>query len=123
MGHATNEAYHHLFKGTVRRIIDGDTIDVLIRWDIGFKVTCETHQRLRLAGINAPEVRGPERAYGLAASAWLSERIPVGSQVWLRTDKSDAFGRYVAEVYDGEGTERSINVQMVEAGHALFKDY
>ena len=39
------------YKAKVERIVDGDTIDVVI--DLGFKIT--TNQRIRLAGINTPE--------------------------------------------------------------------
>jgi len=40
------------YKAKAERVVDGDTIDVTI--DLGFKIT--THQRIRLAGIDTPEV-------------------------------------------------------------------
>ena len=39
------------YKATVGRVVDGDTVDVVI--DLGFKIT--TNQRIRLEGINTPE--------------------------------------------------------------------
>ena len=39
------------YKAEVVRIVDGDTIDVVI--DLGFKIT--TNQRIRFARINTPE--------------------------------------------------------------------
>ena len=41
------------YKARVHRIIDGDTVDVVI--DLGFEMT--TRQRIRLYGINTPETR------------------------------------------------------------------
>ena len=41
------------YKAQVRQVIDADTIDVLI--DLGFGV--HTMQRLRLYGIDAPEMK------------------------------------------------------------------
>ena len=79
--------------------VDGDTIDVIV--DHGMMI--QSHQRIRLAGINAPEVRGAERAAGLRASmfvnGWLEE---AGSDEWplLITTQQDhrSFNRYVGDV-------------------------
>ena len=51
------------YKGIVVKIVDADTIDV--RVDLGFSIS--THQRLRVARIDAWEIRGEERPKGLAA--------------------------------------------------------
>ena len=40
---------------------DGDTIDFII--DVGFKMT--TRQRIRLLGVNTPELRGASKEEGL----------------------------------------------------------
>ncbi len=116
-----NKPSKWIYKAEVAKIVDGDTIDVLIRWDIGFKITCETYQRLRLARINAPEIRGPERPQGLLAKQWLTEQTPIGSTVYIHTEKDDAFGRYITEIYLPDGT--NINDKMVEFGHAEYKQY
>lgn len=109
------------YQAEVKKIVDGDTIDVLIRWDIGFKIVCETYQRLRLARIDAPEVRGKERPEGLKAKSWLQETIPIGSTIWLETEKDDAFGRYIADIFNQ--FDDCVNDLMVEAGHAVYKNY
>lgn len=119
-----NKPVDYIYDATVLRIIDGDTIDVAIRWDIGFKIVAETKQRLRLAGINAPEVRGPERPAGLAATQWLAIHLPVGSTVKLQTLKDpDAFGRYIATLWHDDYPDKTLNDAMVEAGHAEWKRY
>ena len=42
------------YKATVLRVVDGDTVDAEI--DLGFRM--KTTQRLRLKGIDTPELRG-----------------------------------------------------------------
>lgn len=55
------------YRCTLRRVIDGDTIDVDI--DLGFKVWLQK-ERVRLFGINTPE----SRTRNLEEKSW----------VWLR---------------------------------------
>jgi endonuclease YncB( thermonuclease family) len=102
---------HDFPHATVVGVVDGDTIDVLIDFRL------RQNHRLRLAGIDAPEVnaRGPE---GEAARDWLRRRLPVGTAVELMTEKpADKYGRYLAWVWL-PGAEDSVNVEMVDAGHA-----
>ena len=46
------------YKATVTKVYDGDTITV--DFDLGFGILIRK-QKIRLLGINTPEVRGPER--------------------------------------------------------------
>lgn len=110
-----NLLYH--YNAEVIKIVDADTIDVNI--DVGFGGS--RIERLRLARINAPEVRGPEREAGLEAKDWLEDIIPLHSRVRIRTYKDDSFGRYIAEVWLSGW--QNINDMLVEAGHAVYKDY
>ena len=86
--------YH--YKATVVSVYDGDTITVDI--DLGFNATLR--MAVRLARINAPEVRGEQRAAGLTAAEALRQWLPVGEQVYLKTykDGREKYGRYLAEV-------------------------
>jgi len=110
---------HHYPHASVIGVVDGDTIDVTI--DYGFRLRQD--HRVRLAGIDAPEVRaaGPE---GEAARDWLRARLPVGTAVELVTDKArEKFGRWLATVWRVDpATSRaeadSINAQLIAAGHA-----
>ena len=57
----------YIYECSVNRVIDGDTLDVDI--DLGFNVILYK-QRLRLFGINTPEVRTrdlEEKQKGLSA--------------------------------------------------------
>ena len=105
------------YRAKLDRTIDGDTVQVEL--DAGMHTY--RIERLRLLDCWAPEVRGPERYAGLAAKRWVDEWfavIPV--QSWpliIRTEKSDAFGRYLAMVYRVD-TLACLNTEMVAAGHA-----
>lgn len=94
-----------VFDVYVERIVDADTLDVLI--DVGFGV--QVSQRLRLVGpfgvyFDAWEVRGSERTKGLEASAFVEALLSTSQRVQIRTYmESGKYGRYLAQVLiDGE---------------------
>ena len=118
------------YNAQVERVIDGDTIDVLIRWDIGFNIICETLQRLRFARIDAPEVRGDDREAGNAATLALRSFLEqYDGQVIVQTEKDDSFGRYIADVYVVEWGDESgdevinVNDWLVRNGFAVYREY
>lgn len=102
--------YHYTAK--LVRVIDGDT--VVLDVDLGFAVT--VRETFRLAGINAPEVRGIDREQGLSAASFLHEMIG-GSPVEIFTlkDKQEKYGRYLATLAIGA---TNINAEMVKCGFA-----
>jgi micrococcal nuclease len=123
----------YTYNALVVRVVDGDTVDVEV--DLGFDVV--RRERLRLLGINAPEVHGAgaeERARGLAAANVLSallaglrpedfteaqdEYAGRRVRVVVRTvkDKGDKYGRMLATVFDRNG--RNVNDAMVMLGQA-----
>jgi len=106
------------YRAHVLKIYDGDTITV--RVDLGF----HTHriERLRLARINAWEVRGEERPAGLVARDWLRSQI-LGKDVIVQTiiDKTGKYGRYIAEVETLVG--ENLNDLIVANGHGRYQDY
>ena len=66
------EKYNYGVK--INRIVDGDTLDVMI--DLGFNT--HVKRRLRMYGINAPESRTrdlEEKARGLASKERLTEML------------------------------------------------
>ena len=106
------------YRAEVVRIIDGDTIVVNI--DLGLKQwSHDVHLRIR--NIDAPEARTrdlAEKEKGLAAKAFLEEKLPIGEQVIVKTYKS-SFNRYVADVRINL-TGVDVASMMVEAGHAAW---
>ena len=118
------------YKAQVKAVIDADTIDVLI--DLGFGV--HTMQRLRLYGIDAPEMKTEA---GKIAKEYVKS-VLLGADasmfVYVRTlkDKKYKYGRKLAVVYWSEsdlihyGYESkiemmslSLNWQIVQNGHAV----
>ncbi len=87
---ATEAEYTYVAK--IEKIVDGDTIHVKI--DLGFDVT---HQQiLRLAKINAAEATTKE---GKKATARLKEILKDIPFMVIKTNKTDIYGRYVADVF------------------------
>ena len=106
------------YKATVTKVYDGDTITVDI--DLGFGVQLNG-QKIRLYGINAPEVRGDSKAAGIAARDWLREKI-LGRQVTIQThkDKKGKYGRWLGKVFIGM---QPINDELVMTGNAEYREY
>jgi micrococcal nuclease len=106
------------YSATVVSIYDGDTITAMV--DLGFGV--QVKQKLRLARINTPEVKGSQREQGVASRDYLITLVPVGSQIDIRTirDSQEKYGRYLAEVFKGD---ICVNDLLVQAGMASYKSY
>ena len=109
------------YKAQVLRIVDGDTIDVMA--DLGFRSYRKL--RLRLLGIDTPEVYGvkhdsPEYEAGLKASSELGTLIAPGDEVVIETSKGTGkYGRWLAVVtraFPG-GETMNINEAMAELGY------
>ena len=104
------------YQATVRRWVDGDTVDVDI--DLGFGLIY-SNQRLRLYGIDAWESRTrdlAEKEKGLAATAFVNEMAPVGSKIIIVTYKEGKYGRILAEIFLDDYT--NLNKLLTEKGHA-----
>ena len=106
-------------RATVDRVVDGDTVDLII--DLGFDVLIR--ERVRLAGIDAPESRTrdlTEKARGLAATTFVEEWVDATARsVVLRSTAfgRGKFGRVLGEIFDASGAE-SLNALMIAEGHA-----
>lgn len=96
-----------LLEGRVTRVIDGDTLDVLL---------ASGRIRVRLHGIDAPERDQPG---GAEAGAWLRERM-MNRIVQLEPVSQDQYGRMVAIVHDGDEV---VNQALVGSGWAWAYRY
>jgi micrococcal nuclease len=115
-----NELVHdfYSYKATCIKVYDGDTITCNI--DCGFKVYLNK-TKIRLYGINTPEVRGEEKEKGLISRDRLREKI-LDKDIVIKTikDKSGKYGRYLGIIYfDG----LNINDWLVEEGLAVNAEY
>lgn len=84
----------YVYRATVLRVIDGDTIVVLV--DLGFHTRRKIH--LRLDGYDAPEIRGPEKELGQKATDVIKQYLSEGEDCIIRTGKGKSFDRWIAEV-------------------------
>ena len=87
------------FQAKVRRVIDGDTLDLDI--DLGFHITLS--ERVRLMGIDTPETRTRnlvEKADGLKAKEFVIGFVADGSVV-IKVHGFGKFGRPLVDLYKG----------------------
>lgn len=94
-----------VYRAKCSNVVDGDTVDLFV--DCGFRQYATL--RMRLLGINAPEMNATDpavRQRALEAKQYVIERLkpaPVSmTDAWpllVRTHKTDSFGRWLAEVW------------------------
>jgi micrococcal nuclease len=90
----------------VTKHTDGDTL-----WLSGIG-------KVRLIGVDTPEVYGGVECYGREASAFVRRLLPLGAPVRYSLDleERDRYGRALAYVYTGNG--RFLNLMLVRRGYA-----
>lgn len=116
-----DDPYNYPIIG-VRKVVDGDTVDLVLAKDIGFRVIVQTTQRFRLLNVNTPE-RGQE---GWAEAtdfvkSWFAAYGPVAR---CSSHKTDNFGRWLAYIYVPEDPStgrpfQSLNDDIISAGHGV----
>ena len=108
------------YPARLLRVVDGDTIDAAV--DLGFDI--QHRVRLRLAGIQAPEIRGPQsteqsRCAGLAAKAYLVQRLADNNDLMeIVSSRHGKWRRWVADLYAPDSGV-SLNRELLDTGHAL----
>jgi micrococcal nuclease len=113
-------ASDYVYDAVVLNVVDGDTIDVDV--DLGFHV--HQNMRLRLSGIDTPELNSPDpekRAAALKAKEYLTTLV-AGKKVVIETfrDKTEKFGRFLAKVtvFTSQGSALNVNDHMIQVGYA-----
>jgi len=110
-----NKKSLYFYKIELVDIYDGDTITVNL--DLGCHVWLR-NIKIRLAGINAPEVRGKEKTKGLKSKQALIDIISKNKGdliVKTLSDKPDKYGRLLGFVYKGD---INVNLEMLKNGFA-----
>jgi micrococcal nuclease len=122
LGPAKEPAYQYNIKEIVK-YIDGDTVDVVV--DLGFRVSVK--KRIRLYGINTPEIRlqrkikdlkerQAEKERGLKARERLVELCEANNgTLILRSHGLGKYGRVLGEIFNDNC---SVNRMLVIEGHA-----
>lgn len=139
----------YTYSAEVLRVIDGDTLD--LRIDLGFRIT--TKQRVRLFGINTPEIHGvkkesEEYERGMAAQSGVHEWLQHNA-IWMMAGEGDIatiiikshdgkplgqgkYGRWLVEVFaptsgdqyePANDTQPSLNDWLVDNDLAERKTY
>ncbi len=112
-----NHLYH--YSAHVVSVYDGDTIRVDI--DLGLR-TWIHEEKIRLARINAPELRGAEKAKGIESRDFLQNLI-LDKDIVLQTqkDRQGKYGRYLGEIWlEMNGDWVNINDLMLKNGMAVL---
>lgn len=112
-----SEATHN-YAAVVERVIDGDTLEARI--DLGFDTW--RVERIRLRGIDAPEMNTPQ---GKRSKAFVEQALKRTEKIVVHTYKTDVYARYVADVFYQAGVEekdeiftegRFLNQEILDSG-------
>lgn len=110
------------YSATIRRVVDGDTVDVDL--DLGFGIVY-ANQRIRLYGIDTPESRTrdlTEKVFGKIASKFLEGKLGERCKIRTRKDGKGKYGRILGEfvVYDPTtDSEMTVNDIMIRDHYAV----
>lgn len=114
---SANTNFEFWYHGQVVKVVDGDTFDMQI--DLGMDVSIL--KRIRMAGINAPEMGEAPR--GENAKQFLNKMVG-GKNVIIKTaaDNTDRYGRILATVFtvDGATNMNNVNDVMVKSNQAVI---
>tara|TARA_Y100001934_G_scaffold275612_1_gene370504 strand:- start:38 stop:511 length:474 start_codon:yes stop_codon:yes gene_type:complete len=120
----------YIYKAEVDRVVDGDTVDVLL--DLSFGVYRKV--RIRANGIDTPESRTrnkAEKVLGLAAKKRMKELCSKAIYVEsLNGGKLDKYGRLLANMFTHDEYNKVISGRkrqdicktLIEEGHAVKYD-
>ncbi len=104
------------YKATLLRVVDGDTVDCLI--DLGFDI--HIRERVRLAGLNAPETRTKdleEKKKGFESKERLETLLNKHTHFVVNTTLiKGKYGRTIGKLYLPDGTD--INETLIHEGFA-----
>ncbi|MEO6457536.1 MAG: thermonuclease family protein [Chloroflexia bacterium] len=109
---------NEVVEATVLDVIDGDTLEV----QVGGATA-----RVRLIGVDAPEVREPAACFGYEARDYVRGVVKAfGGRVWLEKDVSEAdrFGRLLRYVWLDISDERTLlNEDLAAGGYASVETF
>lgn len=99
---------------TVKRVIDGDTL--VCDLDLGWGVW-QHDRRVRLAGVNCPEMNTP--AGELARKFVIDLLTDCRWEVTVVSHSLDKYGRVLGEVRLGENEVTNLSALLLAEGHAV----
>jgi micrococcal nuclease len=98
-------------QATIEYVHDGDTVFLA------------DGRKVRLLGINTPEIGDERECYGDEATAELRRMLPEGTHAWVLSDIEalDHYGRSLLFIYTDAGT--NVNLELLELGAAEVEMY
>jgi endonuclease YncB( thermonuclease family) len=107
----------YTYTAYLSKLIDGDTLWASL--DAGLEEI--PHLKLRLRGIDCPEIKTPE---GQAAKKFVESVLEGVSSLTVFSYKNDNHDRFEADVFftDRSGNELYLNNLLLEKGHAVRMD-
>lgn len=103
----------------VSKHADGDTLRL--------RLPGGTEEKVRLIGVDTPEVYGGVEPYGREASGFTKRSLPIGARVWLEVGlgERDRYGRLLGYVWlekpasdsDAEVRAKMFNAQLLLGGY------
>lgn len=104
----------YTYHGTIVEVYDGDTMTAML--DLGFDVWVRV--RLRIEGIDTPEVRGAGKEAGLAVRDHVRALL-LNKEVVVTSHDKGKYGRWLASVlFDYEGMPKDLGSYLLETGRA-----
>lgn len=106
------------YKCILDRVVDGDTVDVHI--SLGFNVWLR-HERVRLAGIDAPGTRtlDPiEKIFGFAAKQRVVDLTSLEGLVLISEQFQGKFGRILGD-FRIQGEDKTLTEILLSEGHVI----
>jgi len=120
----------YLYRAKPVRVIDGDTIEVLV--DLGFGLIMGTEKlpfRVRVLGVDTPELHSKEddtRHKAVLAKEFTAHWIEVatvadktGWPLVIETEKDDSFGRWLAKVSRVDG--KVLSADLLAENHGVVR--
>jgi micrococcal nuclease len=103
------------FEMTVESVHDGDTLRARIAAPNAV-VTDTESTRVRLIGIDTPEISPALECWGAEATAGLTALLPPGSTVYVAADREvrDQYGRHLLYLWTPDG--RFVNAELIAQG-------
>jgi micrococcal nuclease len=112
----------YFYKGFITGVYDGDTVTA--SFDLGMRIKRDG-LKIRLNGIDAPELRGKTLKKGRESRDFLRSKI-LNKDVIIQTirDKKGKYGRYLANIWfkDSDDSWCSINDMMITEGFAVKRN-
>ncbi len=106
----------YTYNAVVTGVHDGDTVTMKI--DLGLDVFLH-NQKMRLYGINTPEVVGINKAEGLRAKEFVVTLVLEMNVIAVtHKDKRDKYGRYLVEIFL-IGDNESVNKKLLRHNLAV----